>query len=79
MSHLFLLRLVFLVALFDVPMQLVVNVDETGVMALPLRTRGWAPKGRKKQITFHGKGDERQFTLIPAVSAAGELIAPAMV
>ena len=63
---------------FDIPKELVVNMDETGVNLLPLRTRGWAPKGRKEQVVFHGKNDKRQFTFCPMVSAAAALIFPMM-
>jgi len=49
-SRIFLLRLAFLVHQFSIPKALVINMDETGVHLLPLRTRGWAPQGRKQQV-----------------------------
>ena len=58
--HLFLLRLVFIVVTFAIPMSLVVNMDETGVYLLPLKQRGWAPAGKGTQTVFHGGGDKRQ-------------------
>ena len=77
-GRLFLLRLAFIVDLFSIPMQLVLNMDETGVMLLPLRKMGWAPKGKKKRTVFQGKDDKRQFTLIPVISAAATLVLPFM-
>ena len=76
-GHIFLLRLAFIVEKFSVPKELVVNMDETGVFLMPLRTRGWAPKG-SKQVVFKGKNDKRQFTVIPSITAAGEFLLPLM-
>ena len=42
-TKLFLLRLTYLVFIFSIPMELVANMDETGVLLMPLRSQGWAP------------------------------------
>jgi hypothetical protein len=55
-KRLFLLRLTYLVYIFTIPKELVVNMDETGVLLLPLRPRGWAPAGKNTQTVFHGAG-----------------------
>ena len=57
MKKLFLLRLTFLVVMFTIPMALVVNIDETGVLLMPLKPQGWAPCGQKVQTVFYGAGD----------------------
>ena len=45
-GRLFLLRLAFLVHHFNVPKELTVNMDETGVYLMPLRTQNQQTTGR---------------------------------
>ena len=74
MKHLFLLRLTYLVCIFNVPRELMLNLDETGMKLLALTNRGWAAGGRGTQVQFVGANDKRHFTCNPIVTAAGLLL-----
>ena len=72
----FFLRVGWLIRFYDIPKELFVNLDETGVCLLPVTKRTWAKKG-SKQVTIVGKDDKRQFTVIPVITAAGTYACPA--
>ena len=69
-QKIFLLRAVWLVYTFNVPKDLFLNADETGVRFLPVRETTWGERGAK-QVDITGVGDKRQFTATPVVSASG--------
>ncbi|KAF9520263.1 hypothetical protein BS47DRAFT_1287271, partial [Hydnum rufescens UP504] len=65
--------LAYYIKMFDVPAELVINVDQTGVCLIPARNKTWVPTGSKQVNTF-GKEEKQQFTLMVASSAAGDLL-----
>lgn len=54
-------RLSVLVFLYDVPMELVVNSDQTGIQLVPNGKKTWAVRG-SKEIPIVGNDDSRQIT-----------------
>ena len=69
-----LLRLTFLVAVFHIPQELVLNLDEKGMKLFGVRDRGRAQGGRGANIKFLGANDKHQFTVAPIVTANGTLL-----
>ena len=57
-------RLAYLVFTHDIPKDLIIGFDQTGVRLVPNTGRGRAPKGAK-HVSFVGSDDKRQFTCIP--------------
>jgi hypothetical protein len=66
------IRMAFLCAKHKIPPELVINIDETPLMLLPSTGYTWSEKGGD---SAKGIKDKRQFTLTPAISAAGVLVA----
>ena len=67
----FLLRLVYVCALHNIPPDLAVNADETGVLFVPCSKEPYGERG-SDQVSLQGFGDKRQFTLLFGVSAPGK-------
>jgi hypothetical protein len=72
-KHLYILRLVYLVATFAILPLFFFNLDETGVRFMPLKDRTWAPQGAI-QVDISNLGDKRLFTAVPVVDAIGNLV-----
>ncbi|KAG8699167.1 hypothetical protein FRC11_013896, partial [Ceratobasidium sp. 423] len=66
-------RLAWNVRMHDVPAELVINADQTGVAYLGPGSSTWEVKG-SKQVSIFGDGDKRQFTLMVAINAAGKVL-----
>ena len=70
------LRLAYFVFIHEIPPELVINADHTGIMLTPMKGRGWMTdeqlKSKDKRVVGHG--DKRQFTLLPTTSAAGVML-----
>ena len=71
-SHLHILRFVWLVVTFSLLACFVFNMDETGLRFMPMKKQTWAPKGAK-QVDITALDDKRQFTAMPIINAAGEI------
>jgi len=67
------LRLVAVIRTYRVPPELVLNADQTGLCLIPTGNKTWAEKGAK-QVDVFGKEEKRQFTLMVATSAAGDIL-----
>ena len=48
---------------FNIPPQLVINADQTGVVVIPTGTKTWAPIG-DKQVSIIAKEEKQQYTLM---------------
>lgn len=66
-------RLTWNIALHNIPAELVINADQTGVAYLGTGDKTWELKG-SKQVPVIGKGDKRQFTLMVAITASGIML-----
>jgi hypothetical protein len=72
-KSLFLLRFVFVVMKYSISKDLVINLDETGMIFFPMPDRSWAVKGAEN-VSLLGADEKRQFTVIPAITATGQLL-----
>jgi hypothetical protein len=54
----------------DIPIELLVNSDQTGVVLGPGSKLTWAPRG-SKQVTLIGKEEKRAFTVLLSICANG--------
>ena len=75
LRHLMMLRLLFYMVTFKVFRDLVFQLDETGVLLLPLSKKGRAQKG-VSEVKFHGMEEKRQFTLTPIIDGNSKLVDP---
>lgn len=66
-------RLTWNIALHDVPPELVINADQTGVCYLGTGNKTWDVTG-SKQVAAVGKEEKRQFTLMVAITSAGQAL-----
>ena len=57
----------FLVDMYEVPPELVVNSDQTGVAFVPAPQHNWAQKGTK-DVSANGYGEKRQITATPSTA-----------
>lgn len=67
------MRLTWNIALHNIPPELVINADQTGVAYLGTGEKTWELKG-VKQVPAIGKADKRQFTLMVAITASGMML-----
>ena len=65
------MQIAFLADLYDIPAELVVNSDQTGMPLVPASDFTRAPKGAK-DVSTNGQGDKRQITVVPSTAANGE-------
>ncbi|GLB39952.1 hypothetical protein LshimejAT787_0704620 [Lyophyllum shimeji] len=66
-------RVVHLVNLYDIPPELVINMDQTGVILLMSKKRTFAPTNSKQvDISFHD--EKRAYTLCVASTPAGDIL-----
>ncbi|KAL3677747.1 hypothetical protein R1sor_020703 [Riccia sorocarpa] len=68
------LRMAYLIKSFNIPHELVINFDQTGLQLVPVgREKTYTMKG-SREVAVTGKDDKRQVTLVPAMTATGELL-----
>ncbi|QRV95115.1 DDE superfamily endonuclease [Ceratobasidium sp. AG-Ba] len=67
------IRLVWNIAMHSVPPELIINADQTGVSYLGVGSRTWELKG-SSQVSAVGQSEKRQFTLMVAVAASGDVL-----
>lgn len=72
----FVMRLAYLVHKFNIPPELVCNLDETAVKLLTVPSKGRAEAGANADVSWFGADDKRQFTAVPVVFADGKLLMP---
>jgi hypothetical protein len=66
-------RVVYLAALYKIPLELVVNTNQTGMHLVPTdESQTWEKRGAKN-IEVLGIEDKRQITIISSI-ASGELL-----
>ncbi|THU87638.1 hypothetical protein K435DRAFT_821867 [Dendrothele bispora CBS 962.96] len=58
---------------YNIPAALRVNTDQTQSVYAPGTKTTWNEKG-VKQVDISGKDDKRAFTLVPSISASGEVL-----
>lgn len=70
------LRLAYFVFVHEIPRDLVINADHTGIMFTQVKGRMWITKeqAEAKDKSVKGHGDKRQFTLLATTSASGETL-----
>ncbi|KAF8609641.1 hypothetical protein BDV93DRAFT_432127 [Ceratobasidium sp. AG-I] len=66
-------RLTWNIAMHNVPPELVINADQTGISYLGTGRKTWELKG-SNQVSGVGKDEKRQFTLMVGVTAAGQIL-----
>ena len=71
LTETFAMRLAWLVFTYNVRKDMVINLDETGVILVPARSRRLAPQG-VKNVACVGNRDRRQVTSTPAAHVLGE-------
>lgn len=59
--------------LHNVPKELVVNMDQTGLNCVPSNNYTRVKKGQK-HVKILGVENKKQLTLLPAISASGEFL-----
>ncbi|GAB1527229.1 hypothetical protein RhiTH_010404 [Rhizoctonia solani] len=67
------MRLAWLIKQHNVPMPLVLNDHQTGIVYMSTGLQTWAEKG-SKQVLVVGKDKKHQFTLMPTVTASGAVL-----
>lgn len=58
---------------YNIPPELVINLDQMGLMILQNRNKTWVKKGTKS-VGVLGGGDKRLITAVPIVTASGKLV-----
>lgn len=67
------MRLAYQIKLHNIPSDLVINADQTGVVLLPVGKRTWNERGAK-QVSVFAKDEKRQFTMMVASAASGRML-----
>jgi hypothetical protein len=64
----------YLVKCYNIPFELVINTDQTGLHLMPKwGTKTWEEKGTKS-VAIIGQGDKRQVTVAVSSSSAGDIL-----
>ena len=66
------------VAMDEIPMELIINFDQTGIRYVPVSDWTMAEEGAKR-VELLGKDDKRQLTAVFAGSTSGELLPPQLI
>jgi hypothetical protein len=67
-------RVAYLVKYYNIPFELVVNTDQTGIHLMPTGgTKTWEEK-RAKSVAVVGQEDKRQVTVAVSSSSAGDIL-----
>src|SRR5437899_648196 len=72
-THMFLVRVAWLVGTFNILPDFVFNMDETGVCMIPSSSKSWSSKGGRFVDVF-GADEKRQFSVSPIINALGRLV-----
>uniref|UniRef100_A0A914USD6 DDE-1 domain-containing protein n=1 Tax=Plectus sambesii TaxID=2011161 RepID=A0A914USD6_9BILA len=67
-----------LVKAHEIPDQLIINFDQTGISIIPMSSYTMEKEGAR-QVPVIGKDEKRQTTVVFAVSLAGELLPPQLI
>lgn len=67
------LRIVEYVRRYNIPPELIVNADQTGLCVIPAGNKTWDKTGSKQVSTF-GKDEKQQFTMLVGLAASGDVI-----
>ncbi|KAJ7819860.1 hypothetical protein B0H14DRAFT_3736749 [Mycena olivaceomarginata] len=67
------LRRAYVIKREDIPAELIVNSDQTGVVYNPSAKLTWAPRG-SPQVAVIGADEKRAFTTLLAISLSGKLL-----
>ncbi|KAF9506756.1 hypothetical protein BS47DRAFT_1304888 [Hydnum rufescens UP504] len=68
------MHFIYYIKIFDIPAELIINADQTGICLIPVGNKTWACTGSKQVNTF-AKDEKRQFSLM-VVSSAASIILP---
>jgi len=74
----YLLDLEVVMSMDEIPKELVINFDQTGIHYVPVSDWTMAKEGAKR-VELFGKDDERQLTAVLAGSMSGELLPPQLI
>jgi len=66
-------RLVHLISFYDIPPELLINMDQTGVIILMSKNTTYAEKG-SRQVDVAGRDEKRAYTLCVATTPAGNIL-----
>ena len=77
-KKLFLLDIKGVVAMDEVPPELIINWDQTGLNYVPVSSWTMAEEGCKR-VEIDGKDDKRQITAVFACSMAGDFLPPQLI
>ncbi|KAF7372434.1 DDE superfamily protein [Mycena venus] len=66
-------RIVHLVNFYDIPPELIVNMDQTGVMLMVANNKTYNPKG-SRQLDIHGRDEKRAYSLLVGSTPKGKLL-----
>ena len=77
-KKLFLLDIKGVVAMDEVPPELIINWDQTGLNYVPVSSWTMAEEGCKR-VEIDGKDDKRQITVVFACSMAGDFLPPQLI
>jgi hypothetical protein len=69
------LRRAYIIKTEDIPPELIVNSDQTGVVYNPGAKLTWAPRG-SPQVAVIGADEKRAFTALLAISLSGKVLPP---
>jgi hypothetical protein len=69
------LHLVHLINFYDIPPELIVNMDQTGIMLLVANNKTFNPKDAH-QVNIHGCDEKRAYTVCVASTPKGKLLLP---
>jgi hypothetical protein len=67
-------RCAYLVSVHNIPSELIVNIDQTGIHLVPTcGSRTWETKGAK-HIRIQGQDDKRKITVVVSSAASGKCL-----
>ncbi|KAG6814785.1 hypothetical protein H0H93_012246 [Arthromyces matolae] len=68
-----LFRIFHLILFYDIPLKLLINMDQTGILILLSHLRTYEKKGAR-QVDIVGKDEKRAYTLCVATTADGDIL-----
>ena len=71
----YLLDIKLIISMDEIPEDLVINLDQTGIHYIPVSDWTMA-EGGSKRVKIAGKDDKRQVTAVFASSMSGEFLSP---
>lgn len=73
----YILRIAYFVRLYQIPRELVMNADHTGIRYSQQKDGTWTtklPRANAKEVKRHNRDDKRQITYLGAITAAGKVV-----